>query len=69
MSQNVSSAAVVIGALRVKQTFNSFLASGDICRVLKTFADYLDRDQDQQNVSPDLIQYCLTLDSIPERFL
>ena len=35
---------------------NSFLASGDFCRLLITFANSLDPDQDQQN------------QSVPERF-
>ena len=41
--------------------FNSFLASGDFCRLLITFANSLDPDQDRQNVGPDLDANCLTL--------
>ena len=37
----------------------SFLASGDICHLLITFAKGLDSDQDGQNVSPDLDPNCL----------
>ena len=33
---------------------DSFLASGDFCRLLITFANSLDPDQDRQNVGPDL---------------
>ena len=40
---------------------NSFLASGDICHLLITFANCLDPDQDRQNVSPDLDPNSLTL--------
>ena len=54
--QNLSSAAVVIGALRVK----SLQASGGFCCLLH-FANCLDPDQDQQNVSSVLDPNCLTL--------
>ena len=37
-----------------KATVNSYLASGDFCRLLITFANSLDPDQDQQNVCLDL---------------
>ena len=37
-----------LGALWV----NSFLENGDLCRLLKTFANSLDPDQDWQNVGP-----------------
>ena len=40
---------------------NSFLASGDYCRLLITFANSLDRDQARQNVQPDPDQNWLTL--------
>ena len=50
MSQNLSSTAVVIGALRV----NSFLASGDFCHLMIIFADSLDPDQDRRCVGPNL---------------
>ena len=43
------------------QLINSFLASSDFCHLLKTFANSLDPDQDQQNVGPDLDPNCLTL--------
>ena len=40
---------------------NSVLASGDFCRLLITFANSFDPDQDRQNVGPDLDPNCLTL--------
>ena len=40
-------------ALKV-ESFNSYLASSDFCRLLIAFANSLDPDQDRQNVSPDL---------------
>ena len=40
---------------------NFFLASGNFCCLLITFANSLDPDQDQQNVCPDLDPKCLTL--------
>ena len=40
---------------------NSFLASSDFCRLLITFANNLDPDQDRQNVGPDLDLKYLTL--------
>ena len=43
----------------IRQT--SFLASGDFCRLLITFANSLDPDQDQQIVGPDLDPNHLTL--------
>ena len=42
-------------------TFNSFLACGDFCHMLITFANSLDPDQDRRNVGPDLDPNCLTL--------
>ena len=39
-----------LGALRV----NSFLASDDFCSLLITFANSLDRDQDQRSIGPDV---------------
>ena len=39
---------------------NSFLASGNFCRLLITFENSLDPDQAQQNVRPDLDPSCLT---------
>ena len=53
----LSSAADLIGAIG----FNSFLARGDLCDLLITFANSLDPDQDGQNVGPDLDSNCLTL--------
>ena len=41
--------------------FNSFPGSGDLCRLLITFANSLDPGQDRQNVYPDLDPNCLTL--------
>ena len=55
--KNLSSAAVVNGALRV----NYFLASGNFCRPLITFANSLDPDQKRQNVVSDLDPNRLTL--------
>ena len=64
MSQNLSSAAGVIGTLRVKVSpiycsrrhipILLLLASGDFCHLLITFANSLDQDQDRQNVGPTL---------------
>ena len=39
---------------------DSFLASGDFCCQLITFANSLDPDQDRQHVGPDLDPNCLT---------
>ena len=46
----------------------SFLASGDFCRLLITFANSLDQDQDQQNLGSDLDPNHLTFpsNSVPE---
>ena len=41
--------------------FKSFLASGDFCCLLITFANRLDPVQDRQNVGPDLDPNGLTL--------
>ena len=38
-----------------------WLALGDFCRLLITFANSLDPDQDRQNVDPDLDPNRLTL--------
>ena len=38
-----------------------FLAKCDFCRLLITFANGLDPDQDRQNVGPDLVPNRLTL--------
>ena len=46
-----------LGALRV----NSFLANGDLCHLLLTFANSLDPDQDKQIVGPNVHPNCLTL--------
>ena len=40
---------------------NTFLASGDFCHLLITFANNLDIDQDLQNFGPDLDPNHLTL--------
>ena len=48
-------------AVPSNQCVYSFLASGDFCRLLITFAISLDPDQDQQNVAPDLHPNCLKL--------
>ena len=42
-----------------------FLASGDFCYLLITFANSLDPDQYRQNVGPDLDTGCLKC--VPER--
>ena len=42
-------------------SFNSLLASDDFCHLLITFANFLDPDQDGQNVGPDLEPNRLTL--------
>ena len=50
--------------LKVQKTLsNSFLARGDFCRRLITFANSLDPDQDCQNVGPGLDTNRLTLRS------
>ena len=41
-------------------TLSYFLASDDFCCLLITFANSLDPDQAQQNISPDLDSNCLT---------
>ena len=41
--------------------FNSFLASGNFLSSADDFANNLDPDQDQQNISPDLDPSSLTL--------
>ena len=46
---------------------NYFIAWGDFCHLLITFAISLDPDQDRQSAGPDLNPNCLTLDCIPER--
>ena len=47
--------------MMINITFNSFLANGDFCRLLLTFANSLDPDQDRRNVGPDLDLNSLTL--------
>ena len=44
-----------------KPGINSFLASGDFYRLLITFANSWDPDQERQIVGPDLDPNCLTL--------
>ena len=39
---------------------NYFLASGDLCCLLITFANSFEPDQDRQNVGPDLDPNCLS---------
>ena len=39
----------------------SFLVNGDFCRLLITFENNLEPDQDRQNVDPDLVPKGLTL--------
>ena len=41
--------------------FNPFLARGNFCHLLITFANNLDPEQDRQNLGPDLDPNCLTL--------
>ena len=48
------------GLAHIRQ-FNSFLASGECCHLLITFASSLDPDKDRQNVSPDHDPNCFTL--------
>ena len=45
----------------VPSLVSNFLASGDFCCLLITFANSLDPDQDRQDVGPDLDPNCLTL--------
>ena len=40
--------------------FNPLLASSDFCRLLITFANRLDLDQDHDSVGPDLDPNCLS---------
>ena len=40
---------------------NTFHASGDFCRLLITFANSLEPDQDRQNVGPDLDPHRFTV--------
>ena len=46
---------------KANQIVNHFLASGEFCHLLRTFANSLEPDQDRHNVSPDLDPNCLTL--------
>ena len=39
----------------------TLFASRDFCHLFITFASSLDKDQDQQNASPDLVSNCSTL--------
>ena len=52
---------VVHGRQRINQMLNSFLAGGDFFRLLITFANTLDPDQDQHSIGPDLGKKNLTL--------
>ena len=49
--------------LRLNYDFNAFFGRGDFCRLLITFANSLDPDQDRQKVVPDLDPN----DTVPER--
>ena len=46
---------------KMNQLNHFFLASRKFCRLIITFSNSLDPDQDWQNVSPDLEPNCLTL--------
>ena len=63
MSQNLSSAAVVIGALRVNLARVSTLPcyDGNFCCLLITFPNSLDPDKDRRKEGPDLYLNRLTL--------
>ena len=45
----------------LKTLINSLFVSGDLYRLLMSFANSLDPDQDRQNVGPDLDPNRLTL--------
>ena len=47
--------------LTFQHQITPFLASGNFCRLLITFANSLERDQERQNVGHDLDPNCLTL--------
>ena len=47
---------------------NSFLAGGEFCCLLITFANSLDPDQDRLNVGPDLVPNGLTLIMVLKEF-
>ena len=49
-------------------SINSLPASGDVCHLLKTFANSLDPDQAWINVGPIWIQNVWHSDGIPEKF-
>ena len=51
----------ILEYLEYQKILNSCLASGDFCRLLITFANMLDPDQNRQNVGLDLDPSCLTL--------
>ena len=59
MLQNLSSAAVVIGTLRVKKEGVTCFRINSL--PLITFSNILDQDQAPQYVGPDLDPNCLTL--------
>ena len=48
-------------AVSIASVFNSFHATRDFCRLLITFANSLDPDQDRHSVGPDLNSNSLTL--------
>ena len=47
--------------LQIYKVFQLFLATGDFCHLLITFANGLDPDQDHPNVGPDMDPNHLTL--------
>ena len=49
----MTSLSLLAGRTVATIMFNSFHASGNCCRLLITFANSLDPDQDLQNVGPD----------------
>ena len=53
--------AELLYGLYLKTIGHSFLTRGDVSRLLISFANSLDLDQDRQNVGPDLDQNRLTL--------
>ena len=50
-----------VSGCHVNVLLNTFLASGDFCHLLITFANSLDPDQDRHYVCPDLDPNCETL--------
>ena len=52
--RNLESNNSAFGLIKDTLSFNCFIASGNICRLLITFANSLDPCQDRQNVCQDL---------------